>query len=316
MKKEIFQNFKSRVRLNHKTAIFLLCVTLAAVFWVFTSLSREYETSITIPVNYKNIPFTKYFDSELPKELEYHFRGTGFRLTGIYFRKHPDSIIVDVSAYSDKKKQLQFQTIALKNQFPGDLKPYKITPETIAAGLSSRLSKKVPIRLIGQITYRPRFEATSVTRIQPDSLELAGPSEILELVNEVKTVNLILSDVAGSQSGTIKLDSTSFRGLASSISKVKYNLRVEEFTEGIMEVRVGLPVSQRNRVLTIPSTVRITFIASLSVFPMIKNSDFRVETELPSRELPSRLPVKIKKQPVSVRVLRIEPEFLDYLVQK
>ncbi len=302
--------------MSHKTAIFLLCLFMSTVFWMFTSLSREYETFITIPVNYRNIPFTKYFDSELPKELEYHFKGSGLKLAGVHFRDRPDSIVVDVSSHSDKKNEMRFQTIALRNQFPGDLKPYKITPENITAGFNSRLSKRVPVRLSRQISFRSRFGAIDDTKLFPDSVELAGPPELLANVKEVRTIKLTLNDVAGNMGGAIALDSSTFGGLASSTSLIRYHLPVEEFTEGVIEIPIELPVSQRNMVQIIPQTVKITFKAALSGFPDIKKSDFRVEAEVPLRDLPAKLPVKIGKQPASVRIISIHPEYIDYLVQK
>lgn len=316
MKNRYLQQLRTNLQLNQKTAIFLLCFFLATIFWVFTSLSKDYETQITIPVIYKNIPFTKYFDSELPKELEFHFKGSGFKLAGVHFRNRPDSIEIDVLAHSNNMQQLKFQTINLKNQFPGDYLPYRITPENISAGFNSRLSKKVPVRLVGQISYGNRFEATGGTKLVPDSVELAGPGAFLNKVSEVKTQKLKLSNVSGRQTGLIDLDSTSFPGLASSTSKIEYDLPVEEFTEGVMYVDVDLPFSQKNRVLLLPGKVKVTFIASLSEFPTIKNSDFHLETLVPNNSTPGKLSVKIKKQPLSVRVLKIEPEFLDYLVQK
>ncbi len=316
MKNELLQKIRKRLNLSHKTAIFLLCLVMSTVFWVFTSLSREYETYITIPVNYRNIPFTKYFDSELPKELEYHFKGSGLKLAGVHFRERPDSIVVDVSSHSDKKNEMRFQTIALRNQFPGDLKPYKITPDNITAGFNSRLSKRVPVRLSRQVSYKPRFGAVGDVKLFPDSIELAGPPDLLAKIYEVKTLNLTLSDVAGNKGGVIALDSSTFPGLASSTSLIRYYLPVEEFTEGVIEIPVELPVSQRNMVQIIPRTVKVTFTAALSGFPDIKNSDFRAEAEVPSKNLPGKLPVKIGKQPLSVRIISIQPEFIDYLVQK
>ena len=168
-----FQEFGQRLRLNQKAAIFLLCFLLSMVFWIFTSLSKDYETHITIPVNYRNMPFTKYFDGDLPATVDLFFRGTGFKLAGVHLRDRPDSILVDVSAFSKNKNQLNFQTIALKNQFPGELKPFKVTPEVIHAGLNSRLSKKVPVKLVSQVTFRQRFEPREMIRLEPESVEIA-----------------------------------------------------------------------------------------------------------------------------------------------
>ena len=87
----------------------MLCVLLSMVFWIFTSLSHDYETHIRVPVSYQNIPFTKYFDSDLPKELDLYFKGSGFKLSRVHFRNNTDSIKVDVAALSENKQVLNIQ---------------------------------------------------------------------------------------------------------------------------------------------------------------------------------------------------------------
>jgi len=262
------------------------------------------------------MPFTKYFDGDLPTYVDFYFRGTGFKLARVHMRDRPDSILVDVSAFSKNKSQLNFQTIALRNQFPGELKPFKITPEIIHAGLNSRLSKKVPIKLVSQITFRQRFKPHGMVVLEPESVEIAGPKSLLEKISEVKTSLLKLDDVTGHKEGKLSLEKSSFLGLVSSTSEVKYHLLVEEFTEGIIDVPVELPVSQKSTVTLIPNTVRITYSAPLSYFREIKSTDFAVIAELPFGEMPSKLEVKLRSKPANAQLLTIEPEFVDYIVSK
>ncbi len=316
LKKQLFHKFGQRLRLNQKAAIFLVCFLLSVVFWVFTSLSKEYETQIRIPVKYRNIPFTKYFDSTLPTHVDFLFRSTGFRLTGVHLRDRPDSVIIDVATLPKNQSGLNFQTIALRDQWDGDLKPYKVIPESIKAGFNFRKSRKVPIRLISEITYRQRFEPIGNITLEPDSVDIAGPENILSKTNEIKTMPLIINDVFTIKQGELDLDKTSYSGLAGSVSKVHYHLSVEEYTEGMVEVPIRLPVSQRSNITLLPNTAKITYTAPLSFFSQIKKDDFSLVTELPASGQPAKLPVRLHTQPDKARILSIDPEFIDYLINK
>ena len=172
------------------------------------------------------------------------------------------------------------------------------------------------MRFVSNISYKPRFEATGPVQLIPDSVELAGPADLLAKIKEVRTSPVSLQEVATSMKGTIQLDSSALKGLASSTTTISYSLPVEEFTEGLIEIPVELPVSQRSSVLILPGSVKITFIASLSDYPLIKPTDFRAEAEIPLSEMPGKIPVRIRKQPATIRIISIEPEFLDYLIQK
>jgi len=294
----------------------MLCVLFSLMFWIFTSLSKDYETHIRVPVSYHNIPFTKYFDSELPNSLDFYFKGSGFKLAGVHFRSIPDSIKVDVAALSGSKQQLNIQTLSLRNQFPGELKPYKILPESIVAGYSSRQSKKVPVKFNGSISFRDRYDATSPVVLIPDSVELAGEKAVLDKVNSVRTESILWTDISGDKMGTLKLDSASFSGLATSVSNISYKLQVSEFTEGILELPIELPVSQRSSVTLLPNSVKISYTVALADYPQLHAEDFIAYTEVPFSETPLQLKVMLRTKPLSVRNVRIEPEFVDYLIRK
>jgi hypothetical protein len=231
-------------------------------------------------------------------------------------RDRPDSIVIDIAAFPRSPSGLNFQTMALREQWTGDLKPYRITPEIIKAGFNYRKSRKVPVRLISQIDFRQRFEPIGNIILVPDSVEIAGPENLLNKTNEVHTTPLILKDVFNMKQGDLELDKKSFTGLASSVSRIHYQLPVEEYTEGVAEVTIELPVSQRNSVTLIPNSVKITYTAPLSYFSQIHQDDFSVTTELPSAGTPSKLEVHLENQPSQARIISVEPEFIDYLIHK
>lgn len=305
-----------KTQLNQKAVIFIICVLLAIVFWVFTSLSRVYETKISIPVSYKNIPFTKNVEGELPSHLDFHFRETGFELTRIHFRNRPDSIEIDVASSMDKKNQLHLATINLRNKFPGDVKAYKITPETIAPDLSQRSSKRIPVNINSEIYFKNRFGSGGKIILKPDSVDVAGDSQLLLSVHKIDTENIILNEVDGNVFGSARLVGNFPKGISISSKYIYYYVPVEEFTEGTFDVPVELPVSQQGRVTLIPPVVKVSYMVPLKYFDRVKSSDFRATTEIPSSVFPDMLEVTLQKTPHYLGKIQIQPNLIDYYIQE
>ncbi|MBL0073678.1 MAG: hypothetical protein IPP34_18490 [Bacteroidetes bacterium] len=121
MKKGSFFKLFERLKGNQKAWIFFSCLLLAIVFWVFTSLSRNYETSIVIPISYRNIPFSHHSDNNLPKLLEFRFSGSGFELFRVHLRDAPDSISIDVGKLLNGSKIGIFRLLNLEINFPANM---------------------------------------------------------------------------------------------------------------------------------------------------------------------------------------------------
>ena len=304
------------LRLNQKAVIFTTCVLLSMVFWLFTSLSRTYETRIGIPVSYRNLPFTQQVQGELPTTLEFHFKGTGFDLFRTHLRNRPDSVIIDVSKALDKEHQFKLSTLTLRNQFPGDTKAFKIVPELIAPNLNQRSSKRVPVHFNAQLSFRNRFGKAGNVILSPDSIDLAGDSAVLEKINFITSESVQLSDIEKNHFGSARLLRNLPKGVTASKDYIYFYIPVQEYTEGTFEIAVELPVSQRNRVTLIPEKVKVSYMAPLIYFKNIKPSDFILTAEIPRSSYPQRLEVKLVKTPPHLGKVKIDPELIDYFIHQ
>lgn len=294
----------------------MVCLVIATVFWVFTSLSRIYETILSLPVQYRNLPFARYPDRGLPTAIDFHFKGTGFELARLNLRNIPDSIIVDLAAFSGYPVSIQASTLALRDQLPGDLKAIRVSPDQLSASFIQRLSKKVPVILEQRLSFSSRFALTTRPILRPDSIEIAGQPDVLSRINAVHTQTLTLTDIRKSLFGAAVIDTGRTKGVSLSKDFVFYYLPVSEYTEGIVEIPVELPVAQRSRITLLPEKVRISYLAPLQRFPNIRPSDFRVSAQVPFPEPPAALGVTVTSVPYGVREVKVNPPIVDYLVHE
>lgn len=316
MKKGSFFKLFERLKGNQKAWIFFSCLLLAIVFWVFTSLSRNYETSIVIPISYRNIPFSHHSDNNLPKLLEFRFSGSGFELFRVHLRDAPDSISIDVGKLLNGSKNRDFQTIKLRNQFPGEHVANKLVPEIISFSFTPRDLKKVPVKINHTIHFQQQFGQAGEIILRPDSIELSGPQHLLDKITSIETQPVNLKNLKTPSFGSVFIVKEQLAGISASADYVYYYVPVEQYTEGMIELPVELPVSQRSRITLFPNKVKVSFQVSIMRYRQISESDFQVVAEVPFPEVPNHLTLKLKRYPYGLHQIRLQPETVDYLISE
>lgn len=312
LKLQFLQQLKEWIRKNQKTVVFLVCLALATLFWLLNSLSRNFETTLTRPLTYHHLPFSSDLNEGLPKEVTFHFKGTGFSLFHLHFRDQPDSIIVDLNGNVDGSTH----ATSLSRQLITDLKPFRVEPEIILPGLTYKNRKTVPVRAISHLQFRSRFAGAGPLILKPDSITISGPVADLDKVSEVKTESIHLNDIHQPMFGSIYLKKDLPSSISLSESYVYYYLAVEEFTEGVFSIPVELPPSQKGRINLMPPVVQVRFTVKLKLYPKIKPSDFRITASVPLDQMPSSINAEINRQPKGISNVRIEPATLNYLVKE
>ncbi|MEP7170920.1 MAG: hypothetical protein ABI855_16245, partial [Bacteroidota bacterium] len=72
-------------------------------------------------------------------------------------------------------------------------------------------------------------------------------------------------------------------------------------------------------VTLIPGKVTVTYHASLRNFSSISADDFEVEVEHPIRSIDNnenKLHLNVVKTPLSAKIISVQPELIDYLIEK
>lgn len=315
MIKDFFKAIQNKTRLNQRAVVFSTCVIVSMAFWFTTSMSRYYETIITIPLSYRNLPITKHIESDLPPDLNFYFKGTGFELFGLELRQRPDSIVVDLSASVDRFGRIRLPSDSLRKQFKSELKAYKVTPDLITPDLSIRKGKRVPVVLEAKISYRDRFRLKGRIVLRPDSVDIAGPEELLSKIKYITTEKITLSDIHKDYFGGVNLSKNLPEGVQLSPPYIHYLIPVSEYTEGIVELPVELPISLQSKITLIPSKVKISYQVELSRYNQITPEDFLAYTDISLANLPSAVEIKLKRMPHGIVNVRISPQFVDYLIK-
>lgn len=306
-------------------SIFLICVGIAMLFWFLIALSKEYSTTIAVPVQFINTPGKKLLSNELPKQLKFNVKGKGFSIISHYVYNANDTLQIDLkSLLSSNKWQTDDQSIyslALVEQFNkysgNNFSVNHISPDSLFFSFSSAAVKQVRVRPIYSLQLDPQYDTTGPPTIIPPFVELTGAASALKKINEVTTVPFTISGAKESITTTTKLSVSG--NIAVSEAKIKVIIPIEKLTEGTMEVdlhAINIPNGYSLKVF--PNKVIVKYKVALSKYDDVVNSmfDATVDAQIATKPGVERLKILVNTVPTFVRSITVSPAEADFILTK
>lgn len=305
---------------RRRISLFFVCLLFAVGAWMFFALSNRYVYQVQTLVRYVNFPDNKAFHSLQSDTVDLQVEGTGWQLLFSKLRINPQSVDVDLEKL---KKQtfinLSEQLTYINKQFESTQKVVNIRPDTLYFDFSSRAVKKIPIRLNYDIRFESYFGISDSIRISPSYVTVTGPGNELEKISYWYTDTLKLKNVNGNFNSKISLQKPLKANISIYPRLVDIRLMVDEYTEKVVDVPIVLLNNNEFRnVKLLPDKVKITFLTALSNYSKIERKDFEVSVDLNNWKSKGykQLPIVISKFPEFCELVKIEPQNIDFIIQK
>ncbi|MBP6533294.1 MAG: hypothetical protein KA285_08410, partial [Bacteroidia bacterium] len=316
---------KGRLQLNRRFSVVLICFGIASLFWFLIALSNDYNTRISIPVTYVNIPGKKVVINDLPKEISVVVKTTGFRIISFGFNKRQESIEIDVaSKMKSSSVSSGFMSLATKSFLPDFNKQLgkEVTvsgfePDSIIFNFRDKVTKAVPVFIDMKATFARQFDTSSSPFSNPAFIEVSGPPAILSKLKFVKTELVETGELRSTFKKKVGLVKNKL--LTYDVSEVNITVPVEKFTEGTVDVPVNaINVSKGFSLKTFPEKIKVRYVTSLSDFNKVSPAMFDAivdASDLESRH-PDKISIQLITRPSFVRTATAEPERVDYILRK
>ena len=322
----IFESLKQR--LNRRSVAFLLCLILAGLFWLLTSLSKEYVDEIEIPISYSDIPENVIITNELTPNVSAEVRGFGFNLLWYWFNYNKAEVklqanpetLPSINRNGEKVHYVLTNStmVGMSNVKEEQLEITSISPDTLFIQFKPRYVKKVPVILNANITFEKQFGMTSDPILEPDSVLIIGLKEMIDTIDFVSTSLEEWIDLDESVAVELQLNNYPEQPLIElSQNHVQLELKVEEFTEGTLLLPIMINAKNPTSVKVFPAEVELKYQVPLSEYDKVNQDEFQVSVTLNEISVErNRLSVSIDNQPAAVRQVRIEPQQVEYIIQK
>ena len=305
---------------RRRISLFFVCLLFAVGAWMFFALSNRYVYQVQTLVRYVNFPDNKAFHSLQSDTIDLQIEGTGWQLLFSKLRINPQSVNIDLEklekqTYINLSDQLSY----INKQFESAQKVVNIHPDILYFDFSSRAVKKIPIRLNYDIRFENHYGISDTIQIYPSYVTVTGPVNELKKLDYWYTDTLKLKNITSNYNGKISLQRPVKANISIYPKLVDLKLMVDEYTEKVVDVPIVLLNNNEfKNVKLLPDKVEITFLTTLSNYSKIDRRNFEARVDLNNWKSKGykQLPVVISKFPEFCELVKIEPQNIDFIIQK
>ena len=305
---------------RRRLSAFFTCLVLAVFAWIITVLSNPKPYVVKSVPEFRNTPQKRAFHALQSDTVDVTVNGTGWDMLFSKMNSGNKSIPVDLSSLENKSYVvLSSQIDQINSKRAGDQQITKFNPDTLYFDFSNRKVKRIPVRLITDLKYQRQFYQSADITIKPAYVIINGPANVIDKVTEWKSDTLKLDSVDETINANVNLQPVNAGNLSEYPKSVQVTIPVDEFTEKVIEVPVKLINNNSYQDVKIfPQKVKITFTTSLSRYQLIDEDLFEATADLDLWRLHGykALPVVVSKMPAYCRVVKIEPQNIDFIIKK
>jgi YbbR domain-containing protein len=311
---------------SRKVITFCACLIVATFFWAINALNRNYTRTVSIPIKFVNFPKDKVLASELPKNIQAEIRTTGAKLLFILLKEKLGELIIDVGSQTRKKKGnfVAISTSAslgsMSKILNSEVELIKVKPDSIYFNYGKSYQKIVPVKPDINVNFDPLFNYTDKVKITPSFITVSGDSALLSEIDSVSTEKIVLNKLNQniSQSALLVIPEEYASRVALSSEAVTLTINVDKFTESTLEVPVQVLNLPKNfQVKTFPDKVTIRYQVPMGDYESIVATDFKLVVDYNSiSPEKNKLPVEVITFPSNVKITKIYPEKVEYIVRK
>jgi len=305
---------------KRRVSVFVTCLVLAVVAWLLVTFSRTYNFKVKQVLAYKNTPKKRAFHSLQSDTVDVTVKGTGWQMLFSKMNSMNSAIKVDLRSLEYQDYLLlseQVKAINKSKEYKNEIVSFD--PDTLYFDFSHRRVKRVPVHLAMSLKYQQQFAQSDAIIIKPKYVTVSGPSNVIDKINYWTTDSLKATNVSESINTRIKLAPVKEGNIGIYPNSVQVKIPVNEFTEKTIEVPVKL-VNNINydNVNLVPKKVRVTFTTALNKYAGMNEEFFEAQVDLNMWKNYGYkvLPVKITQLPDFCRIVKIEPQNIDFIIKK
>lgn len=319
--------FTGKGRYQNRLSVFFVCMAISFFMWGLIKLSRVYEAPIKYKVEFHNLPDDKVLVYAEDTTVTLIMRARGLELYGKMFRSSGNIITVDLSNMRMRRIGNEFHGYVrtsrilkdLADQLPQDNSLIGVDPDTLKLTFLNEYKKKVPIKANLSLSFAAQFQLYDSLKLRPDSVTVYGIKPILDTLYSVNAEELVLKNLKESRLVTLRLVKPPSKPyVALSQDSITAEISVERFTESDVQVPISNTHNGRTLFRTFPDKVTLTCRVAMKEFKRLDPSLFSVTIN--HREAAASgsnfAEVTVTRMPAFAKVIRVQPERVEYLILK
>jgi YbbR domain-containing protein len=173
-------------------------------------------------------------------------------------------------------------------------------------------SKVVPIAFQSDIKLQRQYGLYGIPTIDPATITIYGPEEVIDTVRAVRTEKVSKSNVSEGFSESVGLDMLGGR-INSNTKEVRVTVQVEKYTE--MDVEVPIKVNDSLKLRFFPETMSVKCLVAMRDYASITPENFSVAVDRQQlKAMQPLLDVRLVTWPPTIQILSTRPDKVEYLI--
>lgn len=305
---------------RRKITIFLRCIIISFVAWLLIAISNKYTFTIKAGIEFVNIPEKRAFHSLQSDTVSIKVKMSGWDV--LLYRLHPDTanIQVDLSSLNTRNFIVFSNQIGFINrQFPADKQVVNVSPDTLYFDFSKQTQRKIPVRVPTSLSFKKQYDIIGETRTNPSHITITGPLEDVANIEYLETDSITGKNVHTDIRTIANINKRQRTNITIYPTFTEVMIPVGEVTEKIIEVPIKIENANRyTSVRIIPTKAVLTMMVSLKDYPKFSARDFEVVVDMEGWEKnrTKSLPTIVTKVPDFVKIVKVEPQNIDFFVRK
>jgi YbbR domain-containing protein len=305
---------------RRRVSAFFTCLVLAVFAWIITVLSNPNPYIVKVVLDFRNTPQKRAFHSLQSDTVSAMVNGSGWDM--LFSKMNTGNSVVSVDLQTLENKSyvvLSSQLDQINSKRESGQQITRFNPDTLYFDFSNRKVKRIPVHLVTAIKYQHQFFQSGNIALKPAYVIINGPSNVIDKIAEWGSDTLKLDSVGETINTRVNLRPVKEGNMSVYPKNVQVNIPVDEFTEKVLEIPVKVMNNHNfDDVKIFPQKVKITFTCSLNRYKEVDEDFFEATADLDLWRLHGYkvLPVVLLKIPQYCRVVKIEPQNIDFIIKK
>lgn len=327
MAKRIFNNIKQYIqninlKKDNRPVIFLVCLLIASILWFMNALGKRYETTISMPVKYTNLPKDKVLVKAPPSSLDIKMEAYGFTLLRHKIKLSINPLNFNYKEFINNSQQNKYTTSTerfipqFSRQVSSEINLINVTPDSLHFEFDDVVIEKKPIKEDFELTFENQYFLYDSISFEPDSVELKGPQQILDTIKSVSTKKNRFKNLNATVVRNISL--SEIKNIEIEPRRAVVTIPVSQYTEYNEKVPVAkLNVPDSINLVILPGKIDASCLVALEEYKNLSVSGFVIGVDYNDiNENTNSLPIKVYKYPAHILSLKYQPHEVKYIIEK
>lgn len=322
--RRILRNFN--LRKNNRPLIFFVCFIIATALWFVNAMGKRYETVIAMPIHYTNLPKNKVLVKAPPSYIEIKMEATGFTLLRHQIKLTINPLNFNVMAFTNNMMVKSGDAIfkvgsdqflpQFSRQVSSEIKLIDISPDSLIFEFDYLVNEPKVVAHRLELEFENQYFLYDSITFEPATVMVEGPKSVVSKIDKIYTESLKFKKINASLRKNVSLESLS--NINISPKKVAVHIPVSQYTEYNEKIIVSkFNVPDSLNLVTLPGKVEVNCLIAINDYKNTSPSSFIIGVDYNDLQLsPHALPLKVFSQPAHVKMMKIAPSEVKYLIEQ